>query len=148
MAWKPISEFKYPENPEFYDKAEPFIVWNGVRCGEAEAYYTRDFSSDDDDKMIWVWAWTHHSTCSCCHTDMEPQPTHFMELPEPPIQNNREITFGDLELSVRTIRVFGQNTSAKDIPEILSAPANAYPGMTRRMRKELEEVWENIKNQI
>lgn len=82
--WKPIAEA-----PPYDDKngdEQRFIVWNG-KDDPGEAKRFEDWSWDDDydsPEPRTQWAWSHRSTCSCCHRFMDPQPTMFRFMPEPP----------------------------------------------------------------
>lgn len=84
-GWAPISTFTIPDDDDWYGPA--VLVDNGVRVGEARAQ--QDYGSWDGESDIVPknWAWTHHSTCSCCHSFMEPQPLWWQPLPKPAIRS-------------------------------------------------------------
>lgn len=77
MSWLDI------ETATMSEDAPPVLVDNGVRVGEA--HIREDWSHYDENTFepVLRWAWTHHSTCSCCHSFMEPQPHSWQPLPEP-----------------------------------------------------------------
>jgi hypothetical protein len=79
--WRDISDAKTDEDMKI-------IAFNGVKVGEAIAYH--DTYWDDEEEVVgeyqfleWRWA---NDSCSCCWGRMEPQPTHFMDIPLPPDQ--------------------------------------------------------------
>ena len=82
MNWQPIDTFPLPKNDYLYaDSPKSVLVDNGDHIGEAEL--KQDWGSlDDEENPTWRWAWTHRSTCSCCHSFMEPQPTHWAPMPK------------------------------------------------------------------
>ena len=85
INWKPIAEFQFPPVSGWYDQTESFIVSNGFRVGEAVAQYLYNHDNADmEDVYTWQWSWTHHSTCACCFSAMDPQPEWFQPMPEPP----------------------------------------------------------------
>jgi hypothetical protein len=76
--WQPIETAA-----GFTENTPSVLVYNGERVGEAELRedYT-DYEYDGDVPLR--WAWTHHSTCSCCHSFMNPQPIAWQPMPDPP----------------------------------------------------------------
>lgn len=77
----PIDTCPIPdENTLWKEGFTPVLVWNGERLGEATIHLTYEWD-EDMDLQVFKWAWTHHSTCSCCHSYMEPQPTHWAPMP-------------------------------------------------------------------
>jgi hypothetical protein len=86
MSWQPIDTYKMPEGDEW--TGDPVLVDNGVRVGEARP--KQDYSAWDDEspEIPMTWGWTHHSTCGCCYSPMEPQPLWWQPLPPPAIPRN------------------------------------------------------------
>jgi hypothetical protein len=85
--WRPIDTFIMPTTEE-YDKGIPsMLVDNGERVGEAKLSADWGAWDGDEDSPPLRWAWTHHSTCSCCHSFMEPQPKWWQPLPAPAPRN-------------------------------------------------------------
>ena len=65
------------------EDAPSVLVWNGKRVGEARA--SEDYSEwEGEGPFPYRWAWTHHSTCACYHSFMNPQPIKWQPMPEPP----------------------------------------------------------------
>lgn len=82
--WIPIAEI--PPYDSRNGDSQRFIVWNG-KDDPGEAVRSEDYSWDDDytdPEPRMRWAWSHRSTCSCCHSYMDPQPTHFTLMLTPP----------------------------------------------------------------
>lgn len=84
VDWQPIETHPMPktEQEAWTWDAPSVLVDNGERVGEAEL--KQDYGSWDDDESFapFRWAWTHRSTCSCCHGFMKPQPTHWAPMPK------------------------------------------------------------------
>lgn len=86
--WKPIEEFVYPPlDPSWgtYDDSPCVLVWDGKHVREAHAVCQYSWNEElEDDEYKWIWYWASHSTCKCCYYSMDPQPTHFQPMPNPP----------------------------------------------------------------
>lgn len=83
--WKPIETA--PKATEEYGDPSPNMIVcaeerGDLRIGEAYNKLETDWSSDDE-PLVLTWWWANDS-CSCCHYEMNPPPTHWMPLPEPP----------------------------------------------------------------
>lgn len=66
------------------DDGVSYLVYDGTRVGEATLQETYNWDAWDDEdnyEPIGKWAWTHHSTCACCHSYMEPQPQFWAPMP-------------------------------------------------------------------
>lgn len=70
--WQPI------ETAPKADGTAPVIVWNGEFVGEAHFYIDEDRPRGGD------WYWVNISPGDYTGSPINPQPTHWMPLPEPP----------------------------------------------------------------
>lgn len=90
-GWLPISRFQLPDQDTLWKNGSPCVlVDNGIRVGEAKVSEDYDAWDGESEDIPYRWAWTHHSTCSCCHSFMDPQPLYWQPLPEPAIPRNPE----------------------------------------------------------
>jgi hypothetical protein len=81
-GWQPIDTYEMPkDDSEWYGSA--VLVDNGERVGEARPERDYGLWDGEEGDIPLSWAWTHHSTCSCCHSFMDPQPLWWQPLPAP-----------------------------------------------------------------
>lgn len=77
--WQPI------ETADLSEDADNVLVWDGKTVGEAQVREDYGLWDGDSVDIPKSWAWSHRSTCSCCHSFMDPQPTKWRPMPKPPI---------------------------------------------------------------
>jgi hypothetical protein len=85
-GWQSIDTYVMPTEDEQWKGVPSVLVDNGEQVGEAELksdWGRWDSEDDESDQPPLSWAWTHHSTCSCCHSFMEPQPKWWQPMPSP-----------------------------------------------------------------